>query len=113
MIEGVYPAKPASRPDLANSDEPIFVGGNEGLAEVTDIGDGVSTLTRGDWVVMIKQQSGTWTSAANVDEGDVIRVPIPEGQVLSPVHGATMTVRSLLLLRLRQMTSLWDELCPR
>lgn len=67
----------------------MFVAGNEGLAEVTQVGQGVSGLERGEWVVVSKQQAGTWCSAANVDAGDVIKVP----KGTSEVGAATLTVR--------------------
>ncbi|KAJ7115763.1 NAD(P)-binding protein [Mycena epipterygia] len=88
VIQGVYPAKPALTP-LVNGD-PVFVGGNEGLAEVTQVGSGVSGLTRGDWVVMTKSQAGTWSSSKNVGSQDVLKLPRAAG--LTEVHGATMTV---------------------
>ena len=62
--------------------------GNEGLAQVTAIGDGVNRFHPGEWVVINKQQVGTWKSAANVNVGDVISVP--EGA--SEVGAATLTV---------------------
>ena len=91
VIEGVYPAKPD--PDVSLSegkDCPLFVGGNEGLGEVMDIGEGVIGLRKGDWVVLIRAQSGTWSSAKNVTSSDVLVVP---KQGLSEVQAATITVR--------------------
>ncbi|KAF7971301.1 hypothetical protein HWV62_21462 [Athelia sp. TMB] len=82
VVEGVYPAKPTRTP------EGVFVGGNEGVAEVTSVGDGVSGVKVGEWVVLGKQQSGTWRSAANVGAGDVIRVDKSVGEVAA----ATITV---------------------
>lgn len=68
----------------------MFVGGNEGLAEVTGVGDGVNNLERGDWVVMKASQVGTWRSAANLREDQLLKVPRLEG--LSDVNAATMMV---------------------
>ncbi|KAG0707147.1 hypothetical protein DFH29DRAFT_897301 [Suillus ampliporus] len=90
VIEGVYPAKP--EPDVSLSqakDHPLFVGGNEGLGKVVDIGEGVIGLQKGDWVVMTRSQSGTWSSAKNVASSDVLKVP---NQGLSETQAATITV---------------------
>ncbi|KAI5118000.1 hypothetical protein M0805_008100 [Coniferiporia weirii] len=97
VIEGVYPAKPSPRSDLAesgpgSSDKPCFIVGNEGLAEVKEVGEDVHSFKRGDWVVMIKPQAGTWSSDANVQEDDVIRIPDLGGPKIGEVQGATMTV---------------------
>jgi len=93
VIEGVYPSKPqpSSFPGLKGD---VFVGGNEGLGEVTSVGEGVNSLKRGDWVVMKDSQLGTWRSTANVREGQLLKVPRLEG--LSEVSAATMMVRLVL-----------------
>jgi trans-2-enoyl-CoA reductase len=90
VIEGVYPSKPrpSSFPGVQGD---VFVGGNEGLGEVTSVGEGVRSLRRGDWVVMKDSQMGTWRNAANVHEGQLLKVPRLEG--LSEVNAATMMVR--------------------
>ncbi|KAL5492559.1 hypothetical protein ACEPAI_4006 [Sanghuangporus weigelae] len=97
VIEGVYPAKPDARADLAqmgpgSTEEPCFIIGNEGLAEVQEVGEGVNDLVPGDRVVMVKPQSGTWSTGANVGEQDVIKVPKIGGATISEVQGATMSV---------------------
>ncbi|KAJ6581315.1 hypothetical protein B0H19DRAFT_1018049 [Mycena capillaripes] len=88
VVQGVYPAKPS--PTSLVEGHPVFVGGNEGLAEVTQVGDGVSELAVGDWCVMTKSQAGTWASSRNVGAMDVLK--LPRVNKLSEVHGATMTV---------------------
>ncbi|KAJ6457166.1 hypothetical protein C8R47DRAFT_995804 [Mycena vitilis] len=88
VVQGVYPAKPSLTP-LGDGD-PVFVGGNEGLAEVTQVGTGVSGLATGDWVVMTKAQAGTWSSSRNVDAMDILK--LPRVDQLTEVQGATMTV---------------------
>jgi trans-2-enoyl-CoA reductase len=95
VVEGVYPSKPDEETALATSgkgsqEDPVFVGGNEGLARVTAVGSGVNGLKLDDWVVMTKPQSGTWCTSRNVRVSDVIKVPRSEG--LTEVHAATMTV---------------------
>jgi trans-2-enoyl-CoA reductase len=90
VIEGVYPSKP--RPSsFPGVQDDVFVGGNEGLGEVTSVGLGVRGLKPGDWVVMKDSQMGTWRNAANVRKGQLLKVPRLEG--LSEVNAATMTVR--------------------
>ena len=98
VVEGVYPAKPEARTNLAESGpgspaEPCFIVGNEGLAEVQEIGEGITGLAPGDRVVMVKAQSGTWSTATNVGEQDVIKIPDVGGAAISDVQGATMSVR--------------------
>jgi trans-2-enoyl-CoA reductase len=95
VIQGVYPAKPAPSTLLASAvddkNEPLFVGGNEAVAEVTQLGEGVEGLKKGDWVIMAKQQAGTWASQATVKLEDVIQVEQGmEGFRLE--HAATLTV---------------------
>ncbi|KAG6908434.1 hypothetical protein DXG01_004659 [Tephrocybe rancida] len=95
VIEGVYPAKPEPRNDLATSgtgsdDAPAFVAGNEGLAEVSEVGEGVPGLKEGDWVIMTRPQTGTWCTGRNVGMDDVEKVPRLPG--LTEAHAATMTV---------------------
>jgi hypothetical protein len=93
VIEGVYPVKPQplTFPGVEGG-AVMFVGGNEGLAEVTRVGEGVEGLGRGDWVVMRASQVGTWRSAANVREAHLLKVPRLRG--LSEVNAATMMVRA-------------------
>jgi mitochondrial enoyl-[acyl-carrier protein] reductase / trans-2-enoyl-CoA reductase len=90
VVEGKYPAKPAEAQDLAGLkfDSPVFIGGNEALAEVTDVGEGVEGLKKGDRVIMNAAQSGTWRSANNVGAEDVTKVP----GGASDGFAATMTV---------------------
>ncbi|KAF8892102.1 trans-2-enoyl-CoA reductase [Infundibulicybe gibba] len=95
VVEGVYPSKPNLNDSLAASgkgsvEEPVYVGGNEGLGQVIAVGSGVSGLQKGDWVVMTRQQAGTWSTSKNVNATDVIKVPKRAG--LTEVHAATMTV---------------------
>jgi trans-2-enoyl-CoA reductase len=95
VIEGVYPSKPISitlfeRSGTDIESRPVFVAGNEGLARVTAVGNGVDGLKEHDWVVMSKPQVGTWCTGKNVDVADVTKIPRVHG--LSEVHGATLTV---------------------
>ncbi|KAI6118141.1 hypothetical protein F5141DRAFT_1212033 [Pisolithus sp. B1] len=80
--------------NVIEGDAPVYVGGNEGLAEVVQVGDGVRQLRKGDWVVMTKPQIGTWTSARNVDVRDVLKVPSD----LEEAQAATITVCPTFLI---------------
>ncbi|KAI1796596.1 NAD(P)-binding protein [Ganoderma leucocontextum] len=86
VIQGVYPAKPALQ-HLAGQD--VFIGGNEGLAEVVDIGSNVRDLQKGDWVTLGKSQFGTWSSTRTINAEDVIKLP---ASGLSEVNAATINV---------------------
>ncbi|KII87523.1 hypothetical protein PLICRDRAFT_112875 [Plicaturopsis crispa FD-325 SS-3] len=98
VIEGVYPSRPSSVDSLSatgrgSPEEPVFIAGNEGLAKVVHVGSGVSGLQKDDWVVMRKQQGGTWVSSNNVRVDDVLKIPRGEGDnQLSEVNAATMNV---------------------
>jgi len=99
VVEGVYPNKPAPETLLppeshgdqafsvaggvqsASEEGGVYVPGNEGVAEVTAVGEGVGGLKVGDWVVFAKTQPGTWASARQVGERDVIRVGKDAGEV--------------------------------
>ncbi|KAF8737772.1 hypothetical protein AX14_012337 [Amanita brunnescens Koide BX004] len=94
VVEGVYPSKPLTVDCLATSGEgspekPVFVGGNEGLAKVVRVGDGVTELQEGDWVIIKKQQVGTWCTERNVPVDDLLRL---DAQHLTEVQAATITV---------------------
>lgn len=67
----------------------MFVGGNEGLAQVVEVGEGVKGLKKDDWVVMDRPQLGTWSTSRNVPFNSVIKLPVTG---LTEAHGATMTV---------------------
>ena len=86
VVQGVYPAKPASH---QISGEDVFIGGNEGLAEIVDVGSNVNGLSKGDWVTIAKAQFGTWASTRVISAGDVIKLP---ASGLSEVNAATINV---------------------
>eukprot|EP01126_Amoeba_proteus_P010075 TRINITY_DN1390_c0_g1_i11.p1 TRINITY_DN1390_c0_g1~~TRINITY_DN1390_c0_g1_i11.p1 ORF type:complete len:301 (+),score=59.33 TRINITY_DN1390_c0_g1_i11:456-1358(+) len=64
MIEGTYPIQP-SLPSVA---------GNEGLGKVVAVGNSVSKLKVGDYVVPNKPGFGTWRTAATVDEDSLLGI---------------------------------------
>lgn len=71
MVEGTYAIK---------SPFPA-VGGNEGVAEVMEVGSGVKGLKVGDWVIPAVAGLGTWRQRLVTDERNLIRVandiPVP------------------------------------
>lgn len=86
VIQGVYPAKPSLRP-FAGQD--VFIGGNEGLAEIVDVGNSVRDLQKGDWVTVRTSQFGTWSSTRTLGAEEVIKLP---ANGLSEVNAATINV---------------------
>lgn len=82
VIEGVYPSKPTAN-DLG-----LFIGGNEGVAEITQVGPDCPGLNKNDRVIFTKQQLGTWASVRNVKFDDILKLPAG----LTDVHAATITV---------------------
>ncbi|KAF9525983.1 NAD-binding protein [Crepidotus variabilis] len=94
VVEGVYPKKPNPADALSQfesdvDESPTFVGGNEGVARVTAIGDGIDNLKVNDMVVMVKQQTGTWATQRNVSSDDVLKLSSSQ---LTEVQAATLTV---------------------
>ena len=93
VVEGVYPSQPRARQlNVNGQDRTLRIPGNEGLGEVTGVGEGVKGLKMGDWVVFSKRQSGTWSSGQVLEEEDVIKVD--RGAGISAVNAATLMVRS-------------------
>ena len=91
LVQGVYPVKPAQ---LHLSEQQVNVGGNEGVAEVVDVGSAVQGLHKGDRVVVGKPQFGTWSSSRVVPAQDVIKLP---SSGLSDVNAATIIVSFALI----------------
>ena len=92
-IDGVYPYQPGARQlNVGGQERTLHIAGNEGLGEIADVGEGVKSLKKGDWVVLSKSQSGTWSSGQTLEEGDVIKIDKESG--ISPVNAATLVVRS-------------------
>lgn len=87
-IQGIYPLKPG--PTKLEDGRTIYIPGNEGLAEVEDVGPDVKGLSKGDWVIFAKKQAGTWSSGMSVNEQDLVKIERAEG--LTDVHAATLAV---------------------
>ncbi|XP_040899873.1 enoyl-[acyl-carrier-protein] reductase, mitochondrial [Toxotes jaculatrix] len=65
MIQGTY----AILPELPAA------GGNEGVAQVIEVGSQVKSLKTGDWVIPRDAGLGTWRTEAVLAEDDVISLP--------------------------------------
>lgn len=95
MIQGTY----AILPDLP------AVGGNEGVAQVVEVGSQVKTLKAGDWVIPKDAGLGTWRTEAVLAEDDVISLP----NDIPLLSAATLGVNPCTAFR---MLSDFEELKP-
>ncbi|KAF5302589.1 hypothetical protein FQA39_LY10207 [Lamprigera yunnana] len=85
-IQGKYPAKP-TLPAIA---------GNEGVAEVVDVGSEVANLTIGDRVVPLAPGLGTWRTHAILPKDSIFKVP----KDLGIAEAATLTVNPCTAYRM-------------
>ena len=91
VVHGTYAIQPVPRElDVNGKVKTLYLPGNEGLGEITEVGPDVKILKKGDWVVFSKRQSGTWSSAQVLEEEDVIKVD--RGSGISAVNASTLTV---------------------
>ncbi|CDO77669.1 hypothetical protein BN946_scf184969.g20 [Trametes cinnabarina] len=81
VVQGVYPATPMK---MQFGGDEANVGGNEGLAEVLEVGSAVKGLKRGDWVISAKPQVGTWSSLRTLRAEDVIKLPAESLSEVNP-----------------------------
>ncbi|EPB91107.1 mitochondrial 2-enoyl thioester reductase [Mucor circinelloides] len=95
MIQGAYPIKPTFQ---QLGDEKLAVGGNEGVAEVIAVGDGVDSLKVGDQVVMAKTGYGTWRTHAAGLPSDFQLLPYADN--VSTIQKATITVNPCTAYRM-------------
>jgi trans-2-enoyl-CoA reductase len=77
---------------------PPAVGGSEGVAEVLQVGPGVTDLKAGDLVLPSRPGIGTWRSHATLKASDVFSVPAAKG--VKPEYLATLSVNPATALRL-------------
>ncbi|XP_018554159.1 enoyl-[acyl-carrier-protein] reductase, mitochondrial [Lates calcarifer] len=95
MIQGTY----AILPDLP------AVGGNEGVAQVIEVGSQVNSLKKGDWVIPKDAGLGTWRTEAVLAEDSVISLP----NDIPLLSAATLGVNPCTALR---MLSDFEDLKP-
>ena len=104
QIQGVYPSKPEMTTLLGTS-EPSAVAGNEGVAEVINLGSGVSTLQKGDWVIMKSTGMGTWRTHMAVDESSLLKIDDKSG--LTPLQVGTVSVNPCTAYRMLLDSAKW------
>ncbi|XP_047454343.1 enoyl-[acyl-carrier-protein] reductase, mitochondrial isoform X2 [Mugil cephalus] len=95
MIQGTY----AILPDLP------AVGGNEGVAQVVEVGSQVKSLKAGDWVIQRDAGLGTWRTAAVLSEDNLISLP----NDIPLLSAATLAVNPCTAFR---MLSDFEDLKP-
>ncbi|KAI9649233.1 mitochondrial 2-enoyl thioester reductase [Ciborinia camelliae] len=97
QIQGVYPSKPPFT-SLLGTTAPSAVGGNEGCFEVASLGPGISTLAKGDWVIMKSTGFGTWRTHAVAEESQVLKIANKEG--LTSIQVGTVSVNPCTAYRM-------------
>lgn len=95
MIQGVYPVRPALP----------AVGGNEGVAEVVEVGSSVTGLQPGNWVIPSFSGWGTWKTFAVCPGTELIKIP---NDILLPT-AATLSVNPCTAYR---MLTDFEQLSP-
>lgn len=96
QLQGVYPSKPPFTALLGTA-SPSAVAGNEACFEVVSLSSSVSSVQKGDWVIMKNTGFGTWRTHALAQESDVIRV---EKEGLSAVQVGTVGVNPCTAYRM-------------
>ncbi|XP_016399627.1 trans-2-enoyl-CoA reductase, mitochondrial [Sinocyclocheilus rhinocerous] len=81
------------------------VGGNEGVAQVIEVGDKVKTLKLGDWVIPRDAGIGTWRTAAVLKADDLVTLP----KDIPVLSAATLGVNPCTAFR---MLTDFEELKP-
>ncbi|KAG7661572.1 ETR1 [[Candida] subhashii] len=101
QIQGVYPSKP-EKSTVWGTEHPAAPCGNEGLFEVIKVGNEVSGLHAGDWVIPAHVNFGTWRTHALATEADFVKIPNPvqsvengKKQGLSVNQAATISVNPM------------------
>ncbi|KAH3900941.1 probable Probable trans-2-enoyl-CoA reductase, mitochondrial [Saccharomycodes ludwigii] len=76
QLQGVYPSTPEKTLDYQTGDVPSAIAGNEGVFEIVDIpASSTSKLKKGDWVIPLKANFGTWSTYRTcTDPDDLIKV---------------------------------------
>lgn len=81
-IQGVYGVKPTL---------PSFAG-NEGVAQVLDIGPDVTKVAVGDWVIPFDSGIGTWRSHSLSVQDFLLKIPVKPGGNLDKFAAASLKV---------------------
>jgi len=97
LIQGTYGSGPKMTTDLSTS-QPAAVPGNEGVAEITAIGDDPTTslgekLQVGDWVIMSSPGFGTWRTHAQGSVKSFVKISAEaRNGGITPVQAGTVSV---------------------
>ncbi|EPY50213.1 enoyl-[acyl-carrier protein] reductase [Schizosaccharomyces cryophilus OY26] len=90
QIQGVYPSRPPFTYEVSPS-KPSAVAGNEGLLEITDVGEKLKKyFSPGQWAVMASTNLGTWRTRTNLTSDQLI--PLDKTAFPSIAEAATLTV---------------------
>ncbi|KAJ3412243.1 hypothetical protein HDV05_001054 [Chytridiales sp. JEL 0842] len=93
QIQGTYPVKPTFHTHLNG----LAVGGNEGLAEIVELGEDVRGYKKGEWVIPIAKGLGTWRLLADCKPADLVKV---DNEGVSDVSVATLAVNPCTAYRM-------------
>jgi mitochondrial enoyl-[acyl-carrier protein] reductase / trans-2-enoyl-CoA reductase len=105
QIQGVYPSRPPFTTALGTS-APSAVAGNEGVAEVIATGKDVTSVAKGDWVIMWRTAMGTWRTHMQCDEGEVLKIDDKTG--LTPLQVGTVSVNPCTAYRMLKDFVPWE-----
>ncbi|KAJ3307988.1 hypothetical protein HDU76_004197 [Blyttiomyces sp. JEL0837] len=90
QVQGTYPIKPRFNNGIA-------IGGNEGVAEIVQVGSHVKGLSKGDLVLPKSSGFGTWRLYANAEPSELLKI---DAKGVSPIHAATITVNPCTAFRM-------------
>ncbi|PGH23006.1 hypothetical protein AJ80_02921 [Polytolypa hystricis UAMH7299] len=108
QIQGVYPSKPPFTSILGTS-TPSAVAGNEGAFEVLSAGSAVTSLQKGDWVIMKHTSMGTWRTHTQFDESQLLKINNADSS-LTPLQVGTVSVNPVTAYRMIKDFCEWDWL---
>lgn len=95
-----------------------FVGGSEGLWEVTAAGEGVSSLRPGDLAIPTVPgkprgtvpDTGTWRTRATLGEASLVKVPVAGGVQVEPIVAAHVSASMATAVRILEDFTSDEEL---
>lgn len=108
QIQGVYPSKPTFTTELSTAN-PIAVAGNEGVAEIIALGEGVKKegFKKGDWVFMKGPGFGTWRTHASTTTDHVVKLDDQMREGITAIQAGTVSINPCTAYRmLRDFTTL-------
>lgn len=104
QLEGVYPSKPEKVMDYG-TEKPSAIAGNEGVFEVVDVPDSVDGLQKGDMVIPLQANFGTWTNYRTCeDPSQLVKV-----QGIDLITAATIAVNGCTAYQLVNNYVDWDQ----